>query len=1612
MKPNWDSGRVSGEMIVGRSDDDKTIRLDEDLTVREQDSTIRQDISNNNQKSDFGRVGLFDSYKVIQEFDATGGEADTFLVEKSGVRYFLKLYRKGIKPKESVLRKLSSLSKKLSDHVVVIHEFGVDDVSGRCYELMEYIEYGDLKRYFDNFKNQDAKSKEQFLKAVVKELAEALNALHNEGIVHRDLKPTNVLVRSLKPLDLVIADFGISVALFDDVTKVYTETQKGSFAYMAPEELSNYFGKEIDWWHLGIILYELLVGKNPFSGLSEAVVKHYLTSENISIPEDIEHRNAQLLKGLLTRNPRKRWQYEQVRAWLNGEDDIPVYFEDSEGKSGENLGVKQKWFNEGFSEDEYSLFMENGFTLEKAIEFRNVLRMEGKLSREQIREWVQAGFKDPRKVIRWSKENFEAFAAKVFDDYGVTPSLARELLQYGLTAYEFKVACERKKKTPKDISIKDLIDELASGFKPFEREEWRAHGFRLEEANRLKKVVYDVDEALEWRENGFNISNISKIEMWRSCGFSPRIAKMWEEKGYSPQEATMWRNNGFSPSNVLEWKRAGFTPVEAGRWFRAGFTVNTANSWKLVGINDPEVAASWKANNFLPQQASQWAIAGFSPHEARLWYENDFYEPDKAALWKSSGFKPDVAIKWFRSQFEPEEAKEWEQNGFEPEDAKQWRRYFSPQEARNWKGNNFVPLVAKEWKDAGFNPQEAREWLNRGFRASQASEWKSAGFDVQGALIWRSICPMKMSIEDAAKWHINRFSPEEALSWKNERFSPQEAREWVDEGFSLNDVSVIRPWKENGFSAKRAKAWMQVDFDVLEAKKWEQEGFEPVEAKEWKEFGYGFEKAKVLKKYDFIPQEAKRWENIGFDIVSEMKKQDPELLKLSKNELKDKAKIYNDKSLGKIREEVQRKIEEINLSDEAKQFLVTIDDYEKLNALLSNARKSLVIAGPGSGKTDLIARKIAFLLLTGVKPSEILLVTFTRQAADEMIERVRKYANRPIEGITYGTFHHVFNVISNWFKEQIFQGYDWKILEEENAKILMEHAKSKLYDGEKSDLQLDLERVSKYNTQTEILYKIYSYARNTINSIANAARIAKREFRTRSEILEANSIIEKYEELKKEEFVKDFDDILLEMIKLLSNNASLRKVIADKFKWIIIDEFQDTNIIQLRFAELISTEKNHLFVIADDAQSIYSFRGGNFDAGVHFLKDAEIYMIRTNYRSRESIVKVINSVLPSSAIPKTLRAASNKMGGDKPYIAAVRNEGVWQKFVDYFGLDNENIKDEEDRKDQVLRRLEAEFILRKIIEYTKVKGLKYEDIAVLYRSAYLSTDIELVLEKNNIPFEVHDSKKFSQEPPICHMVAFLNLFIEPTDIPSWYQIFSLIKPYGGSEKAGIIDSIRQSQRPIETFIKSNEILDSLGKSQDVLIRLRKLREAFKRAQGYVPPYKQLEIFFEVFYKEECKYVLSVTEQEINQIMITAMEFIEFAKNYKTIGELLKAVAKIDSAFVVEEKEPEKGRVVLSTIHQAKGLEWKVVFLIGAVPGHLPLSKGDPEEEERLFYVAVSRAKEWLYIMRSPGLGKSSSIEDLVEKIPDEFVSMIYIDDFLEKEIKKKQDCGKANQQSG
>lgn len=303
---------------------DKTI-IETDTTVRENthfsEITQRDENSENIRYTPRGHLIQFQDYTMLEQMPTTGGEADVYIISKNETEFILKLYRHEMKPSREMVERLVQISNQYPEDIIRIYEIAKDEKLNRWYELQEFAKLGTLKNLITN----DHAFALTNIRKIVEEITLILKTIHNENIIHRDIKPDNILVRTKDPLDLIITDFGISSVLDEEMSKKMT-TKSGTKIYFAPESFSGVIGKEVDYWALGMIILEILEDGNVLSGIHEGMIAHEIFTKGIKIPSTISENLQLLLKGLLARDPKQRWNHEQIFKWLNGEKNIPTFY--------------------------------------------------------------------------------------------------------------------------------------------------------------------------------------------------------------------------------------------------------------------------------------------------------------------------------------------------------------------------------------------------------------------------------------------------------------------------------------------------------------------------------------------------------------------------------------------------------------------------------------------------------------------------------------------------------------------------------------------------------------------------------------------------------------------------------------------------------------------------------------------------------------------------------------------------------------------------------------------------------------------------------------------------------------------------------------------------------------------------------------------------------------------------------------------------------------------------------------------------------------------------------------------------------------------------------------
>ncbi len=624
-------------------------------------------------------------------------------------------------------------------------------------------------------------------------------------------------------------------------------------------------------------------------------------------------------------------------------------------------------------------------------------------------------------------------------------------------------------------------------------------------------------------------------------------------------------------------------------------------------------------------------------------------------------------------------------------------------------------------------------------------------------------------------------------------------------------------------------------------------------------------------------------------------------------------------------------------------------DEEQQNAVLNSEGRSIIIAGPGSGKTRVVTYKIVHLISGGVSPKKILLMTFTKAAAKEMISRARQVTGRDLNEMVAGTFHSVCNLFLRKYAQHIGYDNNFTILDRDDSKDLMRLVRSRVLSRMPSEMK-------KLIPHPEVLVSINSYMMNTLSDLSTAIKRKNPMLLDNYEII--SEILAEYSIEKKKQNVMDFDDLLVNTLRLLQEKPKVKERLSEQFEWILVDEFQDTNKVQYMIVEELASKHGNIFVVGDDAQSIYSFRGARFENVEDFINvpGTRIFRIQTNYRSTQSIVDLVNALIPTRSVPKVLKAV--RPGGEKPVV------------VKTF--------DEEEQ---------AQFVGQRIEELVE-EGLKFSDIAVLYRTHKFSMRIEMELASRGIPYRILSGLRFVELAHIKDVLAFLRIVLNPLDAVSWVRVSKLFEGVGDKTASKLADTV---SRYIQSGVSYLDAIDAVRSSRRT--RLHRLKEILENMKDMQNPGEMIDFLMDDFYEEYLSYRYEDAEERAQDVR----KLSDLASRYENLERFLSDITTAEGVES-EGEVSEHDSVTLSTVHQAKGLEWKAVFVISVNPGDFPnvmaLREGNLDEEERLFYVAITRAKDQLYIIHQIFGSANPYVENyikfskgmnFVEKIPEDLV---------------------------
>ncbi len=615
----------------------------------------------------------------------------------------------------------------------------------------------------------------------------------------------------------------------------------------------------------------------------------------------------------------------------------------------------------------------------------------------------------------------------------------------------------------------------------------------------------------------------------------------------------------------------------------------------------------------------------------------------------------------------------------------------------------------------------------------------------------------------------------------------------------------------------------------------------------------------------------------------------------------------------------------------------------------------LVIAGAGSGKTRTLIYRVARLIEAGVAPQSILLLTFTRKAAQEMLRRAAMLMDHRCEQVAGGTFHSVANLILRKYAAPMGLDPSFTILDRSDSEDVVNLLRTLLGLNERA------RRFPKKHTISEIFSK-------TVNKDLTLDEVVLQDYSHFADHLEdLHKLQVTYQQYKTQKALLDYDDLLVKLRDLLADHQPINRQLSDTYRYIMVDEYQDTNKIQAEIVRLLALSHHNVMVVGDDSQSIYSFRGAHFRNIMDFPQQfpgAQIFTLEENYRSTQPILDLANAVIRQAEEKYPKRLFTRKNHGSTPALIQAEDE-----------------------------RAQSRFVCQKVLELRE-EGVPLHEIAVLFRSSFLSFDLEIELTRCSIPYIKRGGFKFMETAHVKDVLAHLRVVANPRDSVSWNRLLLLIEGIGPRTSQSIIGAVMNSMtnsghflEGLKPYCKGSHYSTAL---QELYILLEKLSEGpASGSAGDGPgrggiggataphgPPQINDINTGLMPTEQvgwvCHYYLPLLKQRYDDYpkRMKDLEHLQtLAERYKETGTLLSDLVlepPNESVSDIASPDNEDERLILSTIHSAKGLEWHTVFVLWALDGRLPslhsfASDEELEEERRLMYVAMTRAKENLFV---------------------------------------------------
>ncbi|MSU66651.1 MAG: ATP-dependent helicase [Opitutus sp.] len=602
---------------------------------------------------------------------------------------------------------------------------------------------------------------------------------------------------------------------------------------------------------------------------------------------------------------------------------------------------------------------------------------------------------------------------------------------------------------------------------------------------------------------------------------------------------------------------------------------------------------------------------------------------------------------------------------------------------------------------------------------------------------------------------------------------------------------------------------------------------------------------------------------------------------------------------------------------------------EQFHAVTAEPGPLLVLAGAGSGKTRTLTYRVAYLLSLGVRPSEILLLTFTNKAAKEMLHRVQELTGVEPGRFWGGTFHSIGHRALRTHGDTIGLPRSFTILDADESEGVLRDA------VEAADRAFFKDKT---HPRPGPLHSLLSLARNTQLPLPE---VITRFFPQHEAIMDrAPLFARKYAEAKRAANVVDYDDLLEFWLQLLQKSPETAAYFSHRFRHVLVDEYQDTNTLQSQIIDLVGSH-HRVMVVGDDAQCIYSWRGANFENILTFPDrhpGTALHRIETNYRSTPQILALANGVLLAQPkgrhFDKELRA--HRANSEKPYFVQTMDG-----------------------------REQAQFIVQRIRGLVD-EGCALADIGILYRAHFQALDIQLELSRLQIPYQITSGVRFFEQAHIRDLIALLRFVYNPSDTAAWNRIAVLLPKVGDKNAAKLhaaaLDHARLIQKNLIDVLDTDDVRSKVPKDakEEWPKFVASLVQVAEMMRTMKPP-NAVEIALDGWYGDYLKGAFTNYVSRLDDLK----SMIGFATRFEDMQELLAQVMLLNSETSDRSADPDADALRLTTVHQAKGLEYSAVFLISLADGMFPLRRAieanDVEEERRLFYVAVTRARDELYL---------------------------------------------------